>query len=95
MQLAWRALIPISLAIVLMTALVVFVGGSQNDAYKAQQRVDGSMAAAMFLANVILMAVIMIASRILPAAPDTNRRMDVPHSRFAATPLPAQHVNPV
>ena len=69
MQLAWRALIPISLAIVLMTALVVFVGGSQNDAYKAQQRVDGSMAAAMFLANVILMAIIMIASRILPAAP--------------------------
>lgn len=94
MQLAWRALIPISLAIVLMTALVVFVGGSQNDAYKAQQRIDGSMAAAMFLANVILMAIIMIASRILPAAPDTNRRMDVPHSRFAATPLPAQHVSP-
>jgi hypothetical protein len=37
----------------------------------------------------------MIASRVLPPAPDTNRRMDVPHSRFAATPLPAQHVTPV
>jgi NADH-quinone oxidoreductase subunit H len=95
MQLAWRGLIPISLAVVLMTALVVYFGGGVNDAYHAQQRIDGSMAAALFLANVILTAIIMIASRVLPAAPDTNRRMDVPHSRFAATPLPAQHVTPV
>jgi NADH-quinone oxidoreductase subunit H len=95
MHLAWRALIPIALAIVLMTALVVYFGGQVNDAYHAQQRIDGSMAAALFLANVILTAIVMIASRVLPPAPDTNRRMDVPHSRFAATPLPAQHVTPV
>jgi NADH-quinone oxidoreductase subunit H len=95
MQLAWRALIPISLAVVMTTALVVYFGGGQNDVYKAYRRVDGAMAAALFLANVILLAIVMIVSRIIPAAPDTNRRMDVPHSRFASTPLPAQHVTPV
>jgi NADH-quinone oxidoreductase subunit H len=94
MQLAWRGLIPISLAVLLVTALVVFFGGSQNDVYKAERRVDGSMAAALFLANVILLAIVMIASRIIPPAPDTNRRIDVPHSRFANTPLPAQHAVP-
>jgi hypothetical protein len=36
----------------------------------------------------------MIASRLIPPAPDTNRRIDVPHSRFANTPLPAQHAVP-
>ena len=94
MQLAWRGLIPISLAVVLMTALVVFFGGDQNAIYGRERRIDGSMAAAFFLANVILTAIIMIASRVLPAASDTNRRMDVPHSRFANTPLPAQHAVP-
>jgi NADH-quinone oxidoreductase subunit H len=94
MQLAWRGLIPISLAVVLMTALVVFFGGDQNVIYGRERRLDGSMAAAFFLANVILTAIIMIASRVIPPAPDTNRRMDVPHSRFANTPLPAQHAIP-
>ena len=43
---------------------------------------------------VMIVAIVMIASRILPAGPDTNRRMDVPHSRFTNTPLPAQHAVP-
>jgi NADH-quinone oxidoreductase subunit H len=94
MQLAWRALIPIALAVLLVTALVVFFGGDQNLIYRRERRVDGAMAAALFLSNVILLAIIMIVSRVLPPGPDTNRRMDVPHSRFANTPLPAQHAVP-
>jgi hypothetical protein len=77
-----------------VTALVVFFGGSQNEVYKVERRLDGAMAAALFLANLILLAIVMIASRIVPPAPDTNRRIDVPHSRFANTPLPAQHAVP-
>jgi NADH-quinone oxidoreductase subunit H len=88
MQLAWRSLIPISLAIVLATAIVLFATGGHNATYRQFRRLDGFMAVAFLLTNVILLAIFMIASRMLPAPPDTNRRLRVPGSRFARTPLP-------
>jgi hypothetical protein len=36
-----------------------------------------------------MLVLTMIISTIIPAAPDTNRRIRVPGSRFANTPLPA------
>jgi NADH-quinone oxidoreductase subunit H len=93
MQLAWRALIPISLAAVLVTALVLYFVGAQNDVYKASRRIDGYLAATFLIANVILLALTMIASRLIPPAPNTNHRIKVPDSRFAQTPLPASATN--
>src|SRR5258706_13605643 len=61
MQLAWRALIPISLLTLLMTALVLYFGGAISDVYKTERRIDGGLATIFFLANVILLAIVMIA----------------------------------
>jgi NADH-quinone oxidoreductase subunit H len=84
MMLAWRALIPMSLAILVMTAIMVYYtdGLTFSD-------VDGSTAIKFFVANVALLIVMLITAKLLPAAPDTNRRIAVAGSRFARTPLPA------
>jgi len=90
MQLAWRALIPISLLTLLMTALVLYFGGAISEVYKTERRIDGGLATIFFLANVILLAIVMIASRMIPAAPNTNHRMAVIGSRYhpaVAAPL--------
>jgi NADH-quinone oxidoreductase subunit H len=86
MQLAWRALIPISLLTLLMTAIVLYFGGAMSDIYKHERRIDGGLAAIFFLSNIILLAIVMIASRIIPAAPNTNRRMPVVGSRYYDAP---------
>jgi NADH-quinone oxidoreductase subunit H len=88
MQLAWRAMIPISLALVLVTAVVIYLAGPISDVYKRERRLDGFMALAMLIANVILLAATMIISRLLPVI-DTNKRMRIAESRFTHTPLPA------
>jgi NADH-quinone oxidoreductase subunit H len=88
MQLAWRAMIPISLALVLVTAVVIYMAGPISDVYKRDRRLDGFMAIAMLIANVILLAATMIISRLLPAT-DTNKKMRIGHSRFTKTALPA------
>ena len=90
MHLAWRALIPISLAILFMTALVIYFAGPHSWAFMHEGRIDGKMAVIFFIANIILLAIIMIVSRMLPAAPDTNKRMRIPGSRFnPVTPVTA------
>jgi NADH-quinone oxidoreductase subunit H len=84
MQLAWRALIPISLALLMVTAVVVYLW---RDYPRAFMRVSGSMAVALLAANAVLVVATMLLSRVIPAAPDTNRRIAVPNSRFRHTPL--------
>lgn len=86
MMLAWRALIPISLALLLMTALVIYFGRSHLG---PDLEVDGTLAAIFFVVNVIVLALIMFISTKLPAAPLTNRKIRIPGSRFLRTPLPA------
>src|SRR6266550_1114739 len=61
MQLAWRALIPIALLTLLMTAIVLYFGGAMSDIYKVERRIDGGLAVIFFLSNVILLAIVMIA----------------------------------
>lgn len=85
MQLAWRALIPISLALMMVTAVVVFLW---RDNPRAYMRVSGTMALALLAANVVLVAGTMLLSRLVPAAPETNRKIRIPNSRFQRTPLP-------
>jgi NADH-quinone oxidoreductase subunit H len=77
MMLAWRALIPISLSLVMMTAIIVYVYHGVS-----YQRIDGSLALTLFVANVVVAALIMIITSMLPPAPATNRRLTVLGSRF-------------
>jgi NADH-quinone oxidoreductase subunit H len=86
MDLAWRALIPISLGQFFVTALVIWFFRGTDRAY---MRVPGTMALAFLVANVVLLAVTMVISTLIPAGPDTNRRIAVPGSRYTRTPLPA------
>ncbi len=84
MMLAWRALIPISLALLLATfAAGYFVG------FRPDGLIHGELALALFAANILVLVITMILSTLIPAAPLTNRRMKVLGSRFATTPLPA------
>jgi NADH-quinone oxidoreductase subunit H len=89
MDLAWRALIPISLAMLLATAITIYALGTTPRAY---MRVSGKMALALLVVNVITLAIVMVGSLLVPAAPDTNRRIRVPGSRFDRTPLPGRGV---
>jgi NADH-quinone oxidoreductase subunit H len=86
MQLAWRALIPISLALFMLTAVVVYLWRDQERAF---MRVSGKMALALLAMSAILTAGAMFLSRIIPPAPATNHKIAIPGSRFRKTPLPA------
>ena len=85
MDLAWRALIPISLALMMASALVVYYLG---DTERAFMRVNGKMALALLVSNIVVLALSMILSRVIPAGRDTNRKVKVLDSRFTRTPLP-------
>lgn len=87
MMLAWRALIPMSLALLLVTAVVVFLFNGDSAYY-----LDGWMALALLGANIVALTVIMLTSTVVPAAPATNRRVRVIGSRFNKIPLPASGV---
>jgi NADH-quinone oxidoreductase subunit H len=86
MGLAWRALIPMALVILLVTCLVVYAFGEGRT---PTLRVGGKMALVLLGSNLLMLLLIVVGSLILPAAPDTNRKMKVPGSRFTKTPLPA------
>jgi NADH-quinone oxidoreductase subunit H len=86
MGLAWRALIPIVMIILLVTAVVIYYFGQDRN---IEMRVGGKMALVMLASNLVMMIGIVIGSFLLPAAPATNRKMKVFGSRFEKTPLPA------
>jgi NADH-quinone oxidoreductase subunit H len=79
MMLAWRALIPISLGLMLGTFIVLyFVLGPQS----AKESVDGAEAFWMLAMNVGVVIASVIISKLIPAAPATNRRLVITDSRF-------------
>lgn len=84
MILAWRALIPMSLAMLVMTAVVVFLTRGQSFS-----GVDGKTAIYFLIANAILLALMLLTPLVLPTPYDTNRRIPIPGSRYNRTPLPA------
>lgn len=89
MQLAWRAMIPISLVVLLVTATVIYLMGGQDELFRKAGIISPTMAAVLLIVNVLTMGIIGIASTIIPAAPPTNRRIKVIGSRFEHTPVPA------
>jgi NADH-quinone oxidoreductase subunit H len=86
MNLAWRALIPISLILVLATAVTIWAMGPQD---RPDMRINDKMALALLVVNIVVLVVVMIGSTLIPAAPDTNRKVKIPGSRFNITALPA------
>src|SRR4051812_2500751 len=90
MMIAWRGLIPISLAQVLITSIVVYWRPVENTGI-----INGQTAIALLIANVGLIVGAMLVSQIVPPAPETNRRLDVPDSRFRRTPVPGMPVKQV
>jgi NADH-quinone oxidoreductase subunit H len=89
MQLAWRALIPISLALFMLTALVVYLWRNHERAF---MRVSTSMALGLLAMSVVLTIGSMLLSLVIPPAPATNHKIRVANSRFARTPLPRRGV---
>ena len=87
MQIAWKALIPIMLVMVLATTLAVYFFGING-----MPTVDGlnGLHAVLFLGvNAVVLAIVVIGSKLLPAGENQNMRVPVPQSRFRNTPLPA------
>jgi NADH-quinone oxidoreductase subunit H len=77
MDIAWRGLIPVSLALTLGTALLVrFTGGRTLDG------VEPKDAAVFFAMNIVVVVGMLIFTKLLPAPPPTNRRLKVAGSRF-------------
>jgi NADH-quinone oxidoreductase subunit H len=90
MMLAWRALIPISLALMIATALILyFFAPATGSAFL----IDGGTAFVLLVGNVVVLVLSMGLSMILPAPPATNRKAWIPGSRYQRTPLPAGVTN--
>jgi NADH-quinone oxidoreductase subunit H len=84
LTLAWRGLIPISLVLVIGTAIVVYF--TQGASFVAM---DGWTALWFFVMNIAALVAVVLGSFLLPPAPETNRRMTPRDSRFTQTPKPA------
>jgi NADH-quinone oxidoreductase subunit H len=101
MMLAWRSLIPISLALVMLTSVVVYLmrhvprpgGVTWPGGGPETEWVSGWEALVMLVANALLFAAAMAVSVVIPPAPATNRRLPLANSRFRLTPLPGRPVS--
>ncbi len=83
MRLAWGGLIPIGIAMLIGTAIiVVFTGGNKN------MMLDGGTAIIMLIMNAVLGVVLVGIMGLKGPAPSTNRRLDIAGSRFGNTPQP-------
>ena len=87
MDIAWRALIPMSLALTLGSMLLVYA--THGRTYWGLTGLDGIW---FLLMNVAVLIGTMVISKLLPAPPNTNRKIPVPGSRFMRTPLPSAAV---
>jgi NADH-quinone oxidoreductase subunit H len=85
MGLAWRAMIPMSLGLLIMTAVVVYVLGDSD--HRPLMRVDGEMGLALLAGNIAVLAVSMAVGRMMGPGLRTNRRIRVPGSRFNPEPI--------
>ncbi len=89
MNMAWRAMIPISLIMLLATAVTVYLFGPHDQAFRDSGVISFKMAIVLLIVNAATMAIVMIASTMIPPAPATNRRIKIIGSRFEHTPVPA------
>lgn len=83
MRLAWGGLIPIAVAMLIATAVVVYLTKGRS-----VQQLDGWSALYFLAMNVVLGVVLVIIMGIKGPAPTTNKRVFVPDSRFGNFPAP-------
>jgi NADH-quinone oxidoreductase subunit H len=88
MMLAWRALIPMSLVLLIATTLVLYFSAGSDPDY-GNLLVGNRMFLILLGMNIVSVILIMLGSLFVPAAPPTNRKMRVPDSRFQHTPIAA------
>ena len=62
--------------------------GPRSQHFRDTGLISGKMAIVLLVVNVATLAIIMLGSLLLPKAPDTNRRVRVPGSRFNIAPAP-------
>jgi NADH-quinone oxidoreductase subunit H len=88
MQLAWRGLIPCSLLLVVLTTITVYLTGGRTFYFV------GKKDALVFMAmNAVALGIMLAGYMLLPAPPDTNRKIYLANSRFTRTPLSAASMN--
>jgi len=92
MGLAWRGLIPISIVLLMGTAVVVWwydvSASNAGRAPRAFSRVPGKLALALLGMNLIALIIFLITKKIMPAPTYTNAKMPVLGSRFNHAALP-------
>jgi NADH-quinone oxidoreductase subunit H len=86
MMIAWRSLIPISLGLMMVTFIILYFVADPSDGF-----VDGKLAFCLLVGNGAVVILAMLISKVIPAAPLTNRRLKVADSRFTNTPHPAMN----
>jgi NADH-quinone oxidoreductase subunit H len=84
MHVAWRGMIPISLALVAGTTILIYLTGGRT-----LDGVNGRDAIVFVVMNIAILFAVFAVAMVLPAAPDTNRKIHVAGSRYSSTPLPA------
>ena len=88
MMIAWRGLIPISLALLMSTFVVIYFAAEPTQGF-----VGGALAFWLLISNLVIALGAMVVSKLIPAAPLTNRRLLVTDSRFQNTPHPSPVLN--
>jgi len=86
MRLAWRGLVPLSLLMLLCTAVVLYFRAGHDEAFRLFGRIDVLTALMLLGANIAVLAAVMLISRLLPPLA-VNRRLMVEGSRFSRAPL--------
>jgi NADH-quinone oxidoreductase subunit H len=87
MMVAWRSLIPISLALMMTTFVICHLVGFPAEG----GFITTGLAFWLLIGNAGVVIAAMLMSKIIPAAPETNRRLKVSDSRFTNTPHPAMN----
>ena len=83
MQIAWKGLIPILLTLVVATTILVYLyDGTTIDG------VNGYQALGFLAMNAIVLGLVVLGSKVIPAGENQNARVAVPNSRYGSTPLP-------
>ena len=72
-----------------MTALILYFWPPDADANGIIPRIEGGTAIALLGGNVLVLLISMAISQMLPPAPQTNRKVRIPGSRFLKTPVAA------
>lgn len=87
LNLAWRALIPMMLILLLATAVVMYVFAPSDARFMEGRGIGGLTALMLLVANIVVALGAMVISTMIPAQPDVNRRMVVHGSRFTHAQL--------